>query len=120
MPLFDFFLFCILLCFSGLVKLGVHCITGQKVAIKIVNREKLSESVLMKVWWDASEVAVHGDDICCVCVQLDVLSCKQTVPCSLCLSSLLELIHLTPDASRNSLSGLCGSALSTFTSVSSV
>uniref|UniRef100_A0A8C5HFL6 Serine/threonine-protein kinase BRSK2-like n=1 Tax=Gouania willdenowi TaxID=441366 RepID=A0A8C5HFL6_GOUWI len=34
---------------TGLVKLGVHCITGQKVAIKIVNREKLSESVLMKV-----------------------------------------------------------------------
>ncbi len=33
----------------GLVKLGIHCITGQKVAIKIVNREKLSESVLMKV-----------------------------------------------------------------------
>uniref|UniRef100_A0A674MF25 Si:ch211-255p10.4 n=1 Tax=Takifugu rubripes TaxID=31033 RepID=A0A674MF25_TAKRU len=37
------------LCSLGLVKLGVHCITGQKVAIKIVNREKLSESVLMKV-----------------------------------------------------------------------
>ncbi|XP_025770223.1 serine/threonine-protein kinase BRSK1 [Puma concolor] len=36
-------------CVEGLVKLGVHCITGQKVAIKIVNREKLSESVLMKV-----------------------------------------------------------------------
>ncbi|KAG7468433.1 hypothetical protein MATL_G00142840 [Megalops atlanticus] len=34
---------------SGLVKLGVHCVTCQKVAIKIVNREKLSESVLMKV-----------------------------------------------------------------------
>ncbi|XP_024913534.1 serine/threonine-protein kinase BRSK1 isoform X3 [Cynoglossus semilaevis] len=34
---------------TGLVKLGVHCITGQKVAIKIVNREKLSESVLTKV-----------------------------------------------------------------------
>ncbi|XP_077475103.1 serine/threonine-protein kinase BRSK1 isoform X3 [Stigmatopora argus] len=34
---------------TGLVKLGVHCMTGQKVAIKIVNREKLSESVLMKV-----------------------------------------------------------------------
>lgn len=34
---------------AGLVKLGIHCITGQKVAIKIVNREKLSESVLMKV-----------------------------------------------------------------------
>ncbi|KAG7274458.1 hypothetical protein CRUP_001423 [Coryphaenoides rupestris] len=33
---------------TGLVKLGVHCITAQKVAIKIVNREKLSESVLMK------------------------------------------------------------------------
>lgn len=36
-------------CFAGLVKLGVHCVTCQKVAIKIVNREKLSESVLMKV-----------------------------------------------------------------------
>ncbi|XP_047218255.1 serine/threonine-protein kinase BRSK2-like isoform X5 [Girardinichthys multiradiatus] len=34
---------------TGLVKLGVQCVTGQKVAIKIVNREKLSESVLMKV-----------------------------------------------------------------------
>jgi len=34
---------------SGLVKLGIHCITGKKVAVKIVNREKLSESVLMKV-----------------------------------------------------------------------
>uniref|UniRef100_A0AAR2JFA4 Protein kinase domain-containing protein n=1 Tax=Pygocentrus nattereri TaxID=42514 RepID=A0AAR2JFA4_PYGNA len=33
----------------SLVKLGVHCVTCQKVAIKIVNREKLSESVLMKV-----------------------------------------------------------------------
>ncbi|GAA6071500.1 serine/threonine-protein kinase BRSK2 [Tachysurus ichikawai] len=34
---------------DGLVKLGIHCVTCQKVAIKIVNREKLSESVLMKV-----------------------------------------------------------------------
>uniref|UniRef100_UPI00358E6C79 serine/threonine-protein kinase BRSK2-like n=1 Tax=Myxine glutinosa TaxID=7769 RepID=UPI00358E6C79 len=34
---------------TGLVKLGVHCVTARKVAIKIVNREKLSESVLMKV-----------------------------------------------------------------------
>ncbi|KAJ8023834.1 Serine/threonine-protein kinase BRSK2 [Holothuria leucospilota] len=34
---------------TGLVKLGVHCITGRKVAVKIVNKEKLSESVLMKV-----------------------------------------------------------------------
>lgn len=33
----------------GLVKLGVHCISGKRVAVKIVNREKLSESVLMKV-----------------------------------------------------------------------
>ena len=33
----------------GLVKLGVHHVTGDKVAIKIVNREALSESVLMKV-----------------------------------------------------------------------
>ena len=33
----------------GLVKLGVHYITAEKVAIKIVNREALSESVLMKV-----------------------------------------------------------------------
>uniref|UniRef100_A0A158PNJ3 non-specific serine/threonine protein kinase n=1 Tax=Anisakis simplex TaxID=6269 RepID=A0A158PNJ3_ANISI len=33
----------------GLVKTGTHCITGRKVAIKIVNKEKLSESVLQKV-----------------------------------------------------------------------
>ncbi|CRK93040.1 CLUMA_CG006585, isoform A, partial [Clunio marinus] len=32
-----------------LVKLGVHCVLGKKVAIKIINREKLSESVLIKV-----------------------------------------------------------------------
>lgn len=40
---------CFLFVFAGLVKLGIHCVTCQKVAIKIVNREKLSESVLMKV-----------------------------------------------------------------------
>ncbi|KAI8036767.1 hypothetical protein M5D96_010568 [Drosophila gunungcola] len=34
---------------TGLVKLGVHCVIGKKVAIKIINREKLSESVLMKL-----------------------------------------------------------------------
>ncbi|TPP57984.1 Serine/threonine kinase SAD-1 [Fasciola gigantica] len=34
---------------TGLVKMGVHCVTGKKVAVKIVNREKLSESVLQKV-----------------------------------------------------------------------
>nr|CUU98583.1 hypothetical transcript [Hymenolepis microstoma] len=34
---------------TGLVKLGVHCISGRKVAVKIVNREKLSDNVLQKV-----------------------------------------------------------------------
>ncbi|CAD5219995.1 unnamed protein product [Bursaphelenchus xylophilus] len=34
---------------TGLVKSGVHCITGRKVAVKIVNKEKLNESVLQKV-----------------------------------------------------------------------
>ncbi|CAG0883813.1 unnamed protein product [Darwinula stevensoni] len=34
---------------TGLVRLGAHCVAGKKVAIKIVNREKLSESVLQKV-----------------------------------------------------------------------
>lgn len=29
--------------------MAVHCITGKKMAIKIVNKEKLSESVLQKV-----------------------------------------------------------------------
>lgn len=41
------FIFWIIL--TGLVKMGIHCVTGKRVAIKIVNREKLSESVLMKV-----------------------------------------------------------------------
>lgn len=36
-------------CITGLVKLGIHCVTGKNVAIKIINREKLSESVLLKV-----------------------------------------------------------------------
>ncbi|CAL4074599.1 unnamed protein product, partial [Meganyctiphanes norvegica] len=35
---------------TGLVKLGVHCgVSGKQVAVKIVNREKLSETVLQKV-----------------------------------------------------------------------
>lgn len=34
---------------TGLVKLGVHCLTSKKVAVKIINREKLSQSVLEKV-----------------------------------------------------------------------
>ncbi|KAL3311974.1 secondary alcohol dehydrogenase (SADH1) [Cichlidogyrus casuarinus] len=35
--------------FAGLVKLGVHCVTMKKVAVKMVNREKLTEGVLQKV-----------------------------------------------------------------------
>ena len=38
-----------LLSLPGLVKLGTHCVLGKKVAVKIVNKEKLSESVLQKV-----------------------------------------------------------------------
>lgn len=34
---------------TGLVKLGVHCLSGKRVAVKIINREKLSQSVLDKV-----------------------------------------------------------------------
>ena len=36
-------------CFAGLVKVGTHVVQGKKVAIKIINKEKLSESVLTKV-----------------------------------------------------------------------
>lgn len=34
---------------TGLVRLGVHCVTGKTVAVKIINREKLSKAVLLKV-----------------------------------------------------------------------
>lgn len=34
---------------TGLVRLGIHCVSGKKVAVKIVNRERLTEVVLMKV-----------------------------------------------------------------------
>ena len=34
---------------TGLVKMGTHCVLGKKVAIKIINKDKLSESVLQKV-----------------------------------------------------------------------
>ena len=34
---------------TGLVKMGTHCVMGKKVAIKIINKDKLSESVLQKV-----------------------------------------------------------------------
>lgn len=43
-------------CVSGLVKTGTHCITGRKVAVKIVNKEKLNESVLQKVSWTTSMI----------------------------------------------------------------
>ena len=33
----------------GLVKMGTHCVQGKKVAIKIINKDKLTESVLQKV-----------------------------------------------------------------------
>lgn len=46
---------------SGLVKLGVHCVLGKKVAIKIINREKLSESVLIKVSCVFSETYYKTD-----------------------------------------------------------
>lgn len=35
--------------FIGLVKLGVNCVTKKKVAVKIIDRTKLSEQVLSKV-----------------------------------------------------------------------
>lgn len=34
---------------TGLVKLGTHCNTGETVAIKIINRTRLSQSVITKV-----------------------------------------------------------------------
>uniref|UniRef100_A0A1I8BP20 non-specific serine/threonine protein kinase n=1 Tax=Meloidogyne hapla TaxID=6305 RepID=A0A1I8BP20_MELHA len=34
---------------TGLVKTGTHCVTGKKIAVKIVNKEKLNESVLQKI-----------------------------------------------------------------------
>lgn len=52
----------------GLVKLGVHCVLGKKVAIKIINREKLSESVLMKVNQNVLFVNFHGSNLN-VCVR---------------------------------------------------
>ena len=34
---------------TGLVKMGTHCVLGKKVAIKIINKDKLTNSVLQKV-----------------------------------------------------------------------
>lgn len=50
--------------FSGLVKLGVHCVLGKKVAIKIINREKLSESVLIKVSFPVSLKVIQSNCTC--------------------------------------------------------
>lgn len=46
---------------EGLVKLGVHCVLGKKVAIKIINREKLSESVLLKVKYKLYELSLNSE-----------------------------------------------------------
>ena len=35
--------------YTGLVKLGVNCVSKKKVAVKIIDRTKLSEQVLSKV-----------------------------------------------------------------------
>lgn len=51
----SFFCACFICCFrvfwlfSGVVKLGVHCQSKKKVAVKIIDRTKLSEQVLLKV-----------------------------------------------------------------------
>ncbi|KAF2363589.1 Protein kinase-like domain [Trinorchestia longiramus] len=37
---------------TGLVKLGTNCVSGKRVAIKIINREKLSEIRNLKLWFD--------------------------------------------------------------------
>ena len=50
--------------FSGLVKLGIHCVSGKKVAIKIINREKLSESVLMKVRFNCNTCLDYNEQMC--------------------------------------------------------
>lgn len=46
--------------------MGVHCVTRKTVAVKIINREKLSKSVLMKV--------AH------VCMCVSVILGSQSVP----------------------------------------
>ncbi len=50
---------CVYVC-VGLVRLGVHCVTGRTVAIKIINREKLSKAVLLKVMGDNCNMCVVG------------------------------------------------------------
>ena len=50
---FIFFYYSSLDCFcfisTGLVKLGINCVTKKKVAVKIIDRTKLIEQVLSKV-----------------------------------------------------------------------
>ncbi|RCN32823.1 hypothetical protein ANCCAN_21365 [Ancylostoma caninum] len=48
---------------TGLVKTGTHCITGRKVAIKIVNKEKLSESVLQKNMYHLNQTSLPGNNL---------------------------------------------------------
>ena len=45
---------------TGLVKMGMHCVTRKAVAVKIVNREKLSSTVLMKVILTHTYIAHEG------------------------------------------------------------
>lgn len=58
----------------GLVKLGVHCVTSKKVAIKIINREKLSESVLMKV-----SPLTHPPRICHSFVEFEIFQVEREI-----------------------------------------
>ncbi len=63
---------------TGLVKLGVHCVTRKTVAVKIINREKLSNSVLMKV------------SVCvCVCVHMSIKVCVCVCVCTHALVHVL-------------------------------
>ena len=45
-------------CILGLVKLGMHCVSKKTVAVKMINREKLSKSVLLKV--NANHTHAHN------------------------------------------------------------
>ena len=45
-------------CILGLVKLGMHCVSKKTVAVKMINREKLSKSVLLKV--NANHTHTHA------------------------------------------------------------
>ena len=66
--------------------MGVHCVTRKTVAVKIINREKLSKSVLMKV--------VHVCMCECVCVAVmpgsqSVLTISAFCRLTLCLGAIV-------------------------------